>query len=129
MGQQCVDKANRHAEQLSLMSLEVVHNSAGKQAMNWQDQARIIRKAAEFTRAVLRKGDAMARWQEQVFWVVLPNTDTRQAESLAQRIRLSMQLAECVVDGYVNIDVHVAGLQPGEAAKNLRGRMEDTGRG
>ncbi len=124
-----VDKANRHAEQLSLMSLEVVHNSAGKQAMNWQDQARIIRKAAEFIRAVLRKGDAMARWQEQVFWVVLPNTDISQAESLAQRIRLSMQLAECVVDGYVNIDVHVVGLQAEEEAIHLRGRLEDAGRG
>ncbi len=120
-----VDKANRHAEQLSLMSLEVVHDTAGNQLVNWQDQARVIRQAAEFIRAVLRKGDVMARWQEHVFWVVLPNTDASQTEWLVHRIRESIQQADCVVDGHADITVSVIGLLEGEEAASLVKRMAD----
>ncbi|WP_457668886.1 MMPL family transporter [Thiolapillus sp.] len=121
-----VDKANRNAEQLSLMSLEVVHDNVGKQMVNWQDQARTIRKAAEFIRAALRKGDAMARWQERVFWVVLPNTDARQAELLVRRIREFMQQADSVADGHADIAFNVIGLMKGEEATNFVKRMGET---
>ena len=76
------DEANRHDNDLSLLGLELVYKSTGENMPNWQDKTRVIRKTTASMRTVLRKGDALSRWKEHLFWVLLPDTNAPTAQML-----------------------------------------------
>ena len=113
------DKANRYDEELSLLSLKVACNSTKGGHANWQDKAWIISKMAQSTRAVLRKGDMVSRWKDQIYWVILPNTNATQAHMLAQRVLQHYEQSDDPVKCHTEICVYITELAPGEDGKDL----------
>jgi diguanylate cyclase (GGDEF)-like protein len=113
------DEANRHDNDLSLLGLELIYKNTGEQLLNWQDKARIIRKTAASIHTLLRKGDAVSRWKEQIFWVVLPYTDATLAHILAKRLQQNLQQSDYIIDSQVQIHIYITELQPGEKATDM----------
>ncbi|WP_456406643.1 MMPL family transporter [Thiolapillus sp.] len=113
------DKANRYGEQLSLMSLELTYNESAGQVMSWQDKAGAIQKTAAAIRAVLRKGDVASRWKEQIFWVILPNTDTAKAHMLAQRIIQHLHQSDDMIKHRATVRMYITELEQDEDAADL----------
>ena len=119
-----VDEANRHNYDLSLLSLELVGNDNPEPALNWQSRARIIRKAGESVRANLRRSDAVSRWKEQTFLIVLSHTDTALARILGQKLQHALQQSDYIMDSRLNIQVQITGLKPGEKASEMIKRVD-----
>ncbi len=113
------DDANRHDHDLSLLSLELIDKSTPEQTLNWRDKALIIRKTAASIRTILRRGDAVSRWKEQIFWVVLPDTNAALAHTLAKRIQQNLQQSDYIIDNQIQIQIHITELKPGEKATDL----------
>lgn len=113
------DDANRHDSDLSLLGLQLIYKSTREQTLNWRDKALIIRKTAASIHKVLRKGDAVSRWKEQLFWVVLPETDAALAHVLAQRIQQNLQQSAFIIDNQIQIQMDITELKPGETATDL----------
>jgi predicted RND superfamily exporter protein/CRP-like cAMP-binding protein len=119
------DNANRQDEDLSLMSLEVIYDKTGENALNWQDMANYTREIAETITTALSKGDAVSRWKAQVFWAVLPYTDTNQAKLVGQRILKQLQELDCIHDSRARVDVYITELKRGEEAADLIDRANE----
>jgi len=120
------DEANRHDDDLSLLSLELVYKSTGEHMPDWQDKARVIRKTTASMRTVLRKGDALSRWKEHFFWVLLPGTNAHTAQMLGDRIQQKLQQSNHILERHIQVRIHITVLKRGEKAADLIKRASST---
>lgn len=114
-----IDNANQHGEHLSLMSLEVVYDKNGENVLKWQDMASHIQEIAQIISAALSKGDAVSRWKEKVFLIVLPYADASQAHLVGQRILKQLEKLDYIRDTRARVNICITELKSGEEAVDL----------
>ena len=73
----------------------------------------------------IRETDVLARWGDEEFAVLLPNTDVAEACQMAERLRSRVADASFAVVGQVTISVGLAGACPGDDANTLLKRADD----
>ncbi|MBC8209978.1 MAG: MMPL family transporter [Gammaproteobacteria bacterium] len=103
-----VDRARRHAEELSLIILEIEFlNPSPKPSPLADSQAlkAITRMLAEQTRRV----DIFARWGESRFVVLMPRTSAVLASGMTERMKSAIE--KCQIDGVGRLHISAAVTQ------------------
>jgi len=116
-----VDRARRSKRPLSVLMLDVDHFKRLNDRFGHQAGDAVLVKVAGLIRAAVRGVDAAGRYGGEEFIVVLPETDQRAAEEVAERIR-SMVAGGVLLEGGdapVTVSIGIATLTKdgGEAAE------------
>lgn len=120
-----VSRSRRYKNPLSLLSVEfrIVADDAIADGVT----APALRAVAEFLRGRLRWVDQIARWSDTGFMVVLPETSSDDAATLADNLVTSgdeIPLPEVFRGHRVTLDVAHASWRPGDDAASLLQRAQ-----
>ncbi len=85
------DAAGRSGKPLSCMLLDVDHFKRVNDTYGHQVGDLVLREVAAIIRAQLRGSDVLSRYGGEEFSALLANTDTEEAEEVAERIRRSVE--------------------------------------
>lgn len=85
------DAAGRSGKPLSCMLLDVDHFKCVNDTYGHQVGDLVLRDVAAIIRAQLRGSDVLSRYGGEEFSALLANTDTEEAEEVAERIRRSVE--------------------------------------
>ena len=80
-------RAERYRTPVSLILMDLDHFKSINDRFGHHVGDAVLRAVADTTRAIVRKGDVLARWGGEEFILLLPETDREQAMHLAERIR------------------------------------------
>ncbi|NBD95253.1 MAG: diguanylate cyclase [Gammaproteobacteria bacterium] len=92
---------------LSLVLIDLDHFKAINDRFGHQAGDRALRRAAELIEDVIRNGDFAFRYGGEEFMVLLPGADSRQAEWVAERLRLAMGRCELEI-GDARVDLRAS---------------------
>ncbi|MBU4304060.1 MAG: diguanylate cyclase [Candidatus Omnitrophica bacterium] len=99
---ECI-RSRRYKRDLSCMIVDVDNFKTINTTFGYQTGNRVLRKIADLVRQNIRSADEVCRYKEDEFGVLLPETNLRDAFSVAERVRQFMALSdairtECTVD-------------------------------
>ena len=118
--QQNIERALRDNESLTLLSITLDdsynpvddHYGLTRRTAN-------LRKLSESVKAVVRRGDAVCRWKESTFLILLPATDEKIALKLADRILQHTEDTEFFTNRAIDIIISAAVLKKEKTAEEL----------
>jgi len=108
-----LEQAKRNDQQISLIMADLDHFKAFNDEYGHGRGDEAIRLAADAAREVLRRSDIIGRYGGEEFAVVLPNTDTSDATTIAERLRA--RVSEIIVPGtekHLSVSVGVVSEAP-----------------
>ncbi len=85
------EQARRHGQELSAMFIDIDHFKRVNDTHGHQAGDDVLRNVANAIQEGLRAGDTFARYGGEEFVVLCPHTDSRAAETVAERIRSSLE--------------------------------------
>lgn len=123
------DRANKGAE-VSLIMLDIDHFKAVNDQHGHLIGDRVIRFVAQVLDSSTKGQDTAARYGGEEFAVLLPETDLKGAQALAEKIRVSVADAKLVRSdnkaplGQITISLGVAQFHPGEDSMEFLNRAD-----
>ncbi len=119
LGGKEIDRARRNGAPLSLMILDIDHFKAINDTHGHAIGDEVLKSFSGNFRDSLRNGDIACRFGGEEFVAILPETDTRHAMDVAQRLRQSVESAISSVGGAEvqdTISVGLAELRAGDTS-------------
>jgi len=105
-----IDRARRYDEPLTVITLKILPISK-QDKLNFSN---LMLMMAKLISPVLRKPDIFSRWEEDMFMVVMPNTDRGSAMVLENRLFQVIDSSEDFNFSTADIAVHMATLRDDE---------------
>lgn len=105
-----LDRACRHSRQLSVLFFDADHFKKVNDTHGHAAGDAVLRQIGERATHALRVGDTLGRFGGEEFVVLLPETDAREAERIAERIRVTVAngpMASNEVDGGLPVTVSI----------------------
>lgn len=84
----------------------------------------LLQSIALLARDTIRRSDILARWGGEEFAILMPETELRNAEVLAEKIRLKIQNHQFLTIGHITVSIGVAELRVGENTDDLVNRAD-----
>ncbi len=89
-----VDRSNRYKHPLSLLILDIDHFKIYNDSYGHLEGDKVLVRIGEVIKDVLRKMDSAYRYGGEEFTVILPETEGKEAQMVAQRIRVAVKAEE-----------------------------------
>lgn len=119
-----LSRASRDGTNLVCLMLDIDHFKRINDSWGHAAGDAVLRELASRIDSQVRASDVAARYGGEEFVVLLPNTDTSDAERLAERIRTAVSSNPFVLPGgeetTVTISIGIAGLSPEPRAEELK---------
>ncbi len=120
-----VHRARRHADQLSLVIVDIDHFKRVNDAHGHQAGDEALREVAHRLHAVIRRDEVVARIGGEEFAWLLPRADLDLARAAAERARASVSDPPLPGIGVLTVSAGVARLRPGDDVESLLRRADD----
>jgi len=104
----------RYSDPLSLIMLDIDHFKQINDTYGHRAGDRVLQEMARLVAGLIRRADFPARWGGEEFVILLPDTDSKAAVGLAEKIRDRIARHEFPVVGRITISCGVSALHPGE---------------
>jgi diguanylate cyclase (GGDEF)-like protein len=118
---------NRQRSALSLILLDIDHFKRLNDTYGHPAGDEVLRRVAEVLSEQCRETDLVSRYGGEEFVIVMPNTPGGEARRVAERVRESIELSQCTIDGHpiqVTISLGVAEILRGEQREDLVRRAD-----
>lgn len=119
-----LERVRRYNRDLSLIMLDVDSFKAVNDGHGHDTGDRILQGLAEVVREHLRTPDVFARWGGEEFMILAPETGSRGAVDLAERLRAAVADHPFPEIGTVTVSLGVTTLSPNDAIKQLTKRAD-----
>ncbi|WP_114521493.1 sensor domain-containing diguanylate cyclase [Altererythrobacter sp. ZODW24] len=88
---------------------------------------RVLKRVTVIANRCLRDGDLIGRLGGEEFMVILPGENGRNAEQIAERLRLAIAEEHWSISGLdqVTVSIGLAALTPGQSAQELLGKADE----
>ncbi|MEN8244144.1 MAG: diguanylate cyclase [Thermodesulfobacteriota bacterium] len=133
-----IDRSNRYDHPLSLLILDIDHFKVFNDSFGHLEGDKVLIRIGQVIKPLLRKMDSAYRYGGEEFTVILPETDGKEAQTVAQRIRKAVKMEKFTPEGSstpesITISLGVTAYNPKEnisafiqrADKALYGSKED----
>ena len=117
-------RADRYGERLSLLMIDLDHFKAVNDSRGHGAGDRVLREFCEIARNCLRSIDMLGRWGGEEFVALLPETGTKDAGRVAERLRATLAGYRFEDDLQVTGSVGVASYREGEELSALMERAD-----
>lgn len=119
-----IAQALRYQKKLSFLILDVddfknVNDTYGHNAGDV-----LLQSLALLARDAIRRSDIIARWGGEEFAILMPETELKNAEILAEKIRLKIQNQQFLTVGHITVSIGVAELRMGDNIHGLVNRAD-----
>jgi diguanylate cyclase (GGDEF)-like protein len=121
-------EGQRHGNRLSLMLVKVDDLNSLAEGHGGNVADLVLRTCTQFLTAAMREMDLVARYDEDVFGIVLPGTALIHATGASERLRVAIEHCPLKVgskDVRFTISAGLAEVQPGEDFVAFLTRAED----
>lgn len=116
-----IERAARYNRSLSLLMLDLDNFKLVNDTHGHDKGDEVLKKVAQVMKSNLRKGDFPARFGGEEFVVMLPETNSKQAFRVAEKLRIAIMSNEFLNYYNVSTSIGVVGLE----GKNLNGTFRD----
>jgi diguanylate cyclase (GGDEF)-like protein len=80
---------------------------------------RVLAVLSDYVRASIRSSDVFGRWGGEEFLVICPETSLAQAQTVAEKVRSSIEQASFPIPEKVTVSIGVSGCSPEDKAETL----------
>lgn len=125
--QELSNEIGRQYRNSGLVSLLIFHFDSGnkkKERSNYKYWDLLFLKLSEIISQRIRKADTLAKWSEDVFLIVNPNTRLTSAINLGKRIRTEINKQRFDRIGKIDCSFGVTALRPKENCSDFLKRVE-----
>jgi two-component system cell cycle response regulator len=86
-------RSRRSGEEITILLIGIDHFDAVQQDFGGETSTRVLKHFAEMLSHSIRRDDTLARWSPDVFAILSPNTQLRDSNSFALRLREAVEVA------------------------------------
>lgn len=119
-----IDKAQQYHETFSLILFDVDHFKSINDIYGHDVGDQVLKSLADNTGTLVRKGDYLSRWGGEEFIILLPDTELKEAISLAQRLNQNIAGYHYPGPGHITISAGVAEYLPNETEEAVIHRVD-----
>ena len=114
-----LDRSARYARPFSIILLDVDEFKVINDDFGHLEGDKVLRELSKLVSNLLRKTDSTGRWGGEEFLFVLPETETAEAQILAERIREKIEETHFIEKYYITSSFGVAAYRSGQTLETL----------
>lgn len=119
-----ITQAQRYQKKLSFLLFDVDNFKNVNDTYGHKSGDILLQSLALLARDAIRRSDILARWGGEEFAILMPETELKNAEILAEKIRLIIQDHQFLTVGHITVSIGVAELRVGESIDELVNRAD-----
>ena len=113
------NRTEKNKVPFSFIMLDIDHFKMVNDKFGHSVGDQVLKHLCHLIRSMIRQGDLLIRWGGEEFLLLLPATDIAAASSIAENIRLKVEVEEFETAGNISISLGVAQLQQGDSTDTL----------
>jgi diguanylate cyclase (GGDEF)-like protein/PAS domain S-box-containing protein len=119
-----LERARRYDHPLSIILFDIDHFKSVNDTFGHQTGDQVLIEMANLIRSSVRTTDIPGRWGGEEFLILCPETDTRGARALAEKLRQAMEIYPFTTVGHKTSSFGVTTRLPGESADDMVARAD-----
>ena len=122
--QMALANAQRYDQPLSLLLFDIDHFKQVNDTLGHEAGDEVLKRLVSCVEGKLREGDQLGRWGGEEFLVLVPNTRSRDAMILAERLRRALEATDFELEQTITVSIGVAQWRSEDSLKSLLERAD-----
>ncbi|UCH10988.1 MAG: diguanylate cyclase [Fidelibacterota bacterium] len=119
-----IERAKRYSANLSVIMFDIDHFKKINDTFGHQEGDGVLKAFSRRIKSIIRESDLVARWGGEEFMILAVNTDAKNAEAIAEKIRSDIETQEFLNKTQFTVSAGVAQFRITDTAESLIERVD-----